>query len=120
IEILFPSSKQVSDSFLGGVKGMLQEIKDWLGDPENQQKLKDFIDKIQDFVVEATTEWIPKTIDFMNRVDGWIDRVEDWGETISNWREKVSAAFSLVAGAVGSAVDRARGALSALGGPIST
>src|SRR5690606_19906542 len=100
IEILFPSSKQVSDGIFSGVKGMLQEIKDWLGDPENQQKLKDFIDKIQDFVEEATTEWIPKTIDFMNRVDGWIDRVVDWGETMRNWRVEGAAAASLVAGRV--------------------
>lgn len=129
IEIFFPSSKRASGDFLGGVKVFLQEIKDWLGDPKNQKKIQDWIDKIQDFVDKAATEWIPKAIEWMNKIDGWVKKVEGWIDRIKDFARDVGEAWdkikedaqekwdSIVAFFTG-LPERVRGALAELPGKV--
>lgn len=85
IEILFPTSKDVSGSFLGGVKAALQDIKDWLDDPKNQKKIQDWIDKIKDAAVAVG--------DAALTIAGWVDKVQGWVDKIDGWKASLSTAW---------------------------
>lgn len=87
-EILFPQSDSASDSFLDGVEKSLQKVKDWLGDPKNQQRIRDMFDKFEDFFDKLVNEWIPDLKQFgrdfgaivrpiMNVVN-WLGRVHNF------------------------------------------
>lgn len=87
-EILFPQSDNASDSFLDGVEKSLQKVKDWLGDPKNQQRIRDMFDKFEEFFDKLVNEWIPDLKQFgrdfgslvrpiMNVVN-WLGRVHNF------------------------------------------
>lgn len=64
LKILFPGSDEAGGGVLEGIKAKLEDIKEWLGEPENQQKIKDMIKKFGDFFDKLVTEWIPDLIKF--------------------------------------------------------
>lgn len=87
-EILFPSSDKAGDSFLDGVEKSLQKVKDWLGDPKNQQRIRDMFDKFEDFFDKLVNEWIPDIKEFARQfgavarpimtVVNWLGRVHNF------------------------------------------
>lgn len=94
VKILFPASKRESGGFLDGVIEKLQEVKDWLADPANQQKIQDWIASIQDLGGDIS-ETAGKVSDIVDRIDGWtskmstlIGKVKEWSKiagTPWNW-----------------------------------
>lgn len=82
IDIFFPTSKDVSGSFLGGVKEALQDVKDWLADPENQQKIRDFVDEVKEAAL-AIGEAARTIAGWVDKVQGWIDKIEEWKTSLS-------------------------------------
>lgn len=98
VEILWPKSKKESDSFLGGVKDGLTEIKEWLADPENQKKIQELIDGIQGFVHQAATEWLPKAQEWADKIDRWADRAEIWAARIAYIPKRIKAAWDAAGG----------------------
>lgn len=93
VEIFFPSSAKTSDSFLGGAKVMLQEVRDWLADPENQTKIQEWIDKIGEFAAKASTEWVPMLLSLVETVAEWVDKVQSWADKIVAFKDSVSEAW---------------------------
>lgn len=75
IEILFPASKRESETFLGGVKGLLNDVKRWLQDKDNRAKIQGWIKSVQDFgdKVAGTAQ---KIIDMIDRFDRWASKVD--------------------------------------------
>lgn len=67
IEILFPESKKSSDHIFMGVKAGLDAIKSWLGDPENQQMIRDMISDFKEFFKRVVDKYIPEIIRFGKR-----------------------------------------------------
>lgn len=49
IEIFLPPSKKESDTVFAGLKETLTEIRDWLGDPKNQQMVRDWVEDMKTF-----------------------------------------------------------------------
>jgi hypothetical protein len=67
IKILFPSSDEVGGGVLEGIKKTLGDIKEWLGDPKNQQQIRDMIDKFGEFFKKLVTKWIPDLVRFADQ-----------------------------------------------------
>lgn len=101
IDTFFPSSDKTSKSFLGGVKDALQNIKDWLADPENKRKIREFMDKLGEFIRKATTEWLPKIIEIGTTVSEWIDKFKGWGDKIEAFKNRVTGIFTALKRATG-------------------
>lgn len=100
IEIFFPQSKEVSKSFLGRVEETLQKIRAWLKDPENQEKIRDWVQKvieftgkIDDFIRKVRDEWIPKIQEWMDRIDRWVTGAETWINRIKLMASLIAAPF---------------------------
>lgn len=102
IKTFFPQSRTASGTFLGAVTIMLANIKQWLDDPKNQQKIRDWIKSISDFVAKVTDVWIPDVVKWFSQVGGWIDKVSSWGS-------KISAVASAIAFVIGSLVSSVTG-----------
>lgn len=100
IEIFFPQSKKTSDGVLDGVENSLRKISDWLKDPENQQKLRDFVQDIQDFINKVNNEWIPKITEWVGKIDGWIAGAERWIVKVKVFGSAISGFFSDISTAV--------------------
>lgn len=100
IKIFFPGSQRASETFLGGVKVFLEGIRAWLQDPENQQKVREWVTAIQDFVSKVATVWIPRFAAMIGTIDGWVTRVSGWVGVFTGFGGTVRGVF----GAVGSAV----------------
>ncbi|MFI7069547.1 hypothetical protein [Micromonospora sediminicola] len=100
IEILFPGSKKASDSVFSGVREFLQSMKEWLGDPKNQEALKqwisDLIEKVSEFVRKARDEWIPAAIEWSGKIADWVKKAEQWGQKFGEFKDKVSTALGAV------------------------
>lgn len=88
VEILFPSSDKAGTSFLAGVEKSLERVKEWLGDPKNQQRIRDMFDKFEDFFDKLVNEWIPDLKQFgrdfgnivrpIMNVVSWLSRVHNF------------------------------------------
>lgn len=89
IKILFPGSAQASEGVLGGVKEALQKVKDWLGDPENQKKIKEFVDNVGTMIKTLATEVVPKIVEIINKVSEWVTKVEGWITKIKQFKTDV-------------------------------
>lgn len=94
VKIFFPSSKKSSDGFLGGVQVMLTNVLNWLKDPENQQKIRDWVANIGDFIKKVTTVWIPAVAVWVGRISGWIDTVSGWVGSINRFAGEVGDFFT--------------------------
>lgn len=100
IEILFPSSDKVGGSVLDGIQVSLQKVHDWLGDPKNQKKIRDWIDKFIEFFGKLTEDWIPSIIDFGHKIDNLTKKISGLIRPLQqayNWlNDKIPAAFRKV------------------------
>lgn len=65
IEILFPGSQTASTSIFDSVKSGLQAVSDWLGDPNNQKSVKDFVDLVTDFLIWLFKYGVPAVLWFV-------------------------------------------------------
>lgn len=75
------SDKTGTKSPIDSFNESLQRVSDWLKDPENQQKVKDFIEDVKDAVI--------KLIDFGKKVKGFIDDVQDAWDKLVDLKDKV-------------------------------
>ncbi|TDC33462.1 hypothetical protein [Micromonospora sp. KC213] len=114
INTFFPSSKKASDSFLGGVRGALKSVRDWLANPENKQKIQEFMDKLGELISKIQNEWIPRIAGWAGKVDEWVRKVEGWGATLSAWKDRVTGIFNAVAAVVGLKIAAIRGFLNSI------
>lgn len=88
ISIFFPSSDKAGQGLLAGIKGSLQDVKDWLGDPKNKAMIQDWFAKFDDFFTELTSEWIPDLVDFGRNVGDIvkpINRVIERFRVVKRW-----------------------------------
>ncbi|MFE9955831.1 hypothetical protein [Micromonospora sp. NPDC005299] len=99
VQILF-GEHDASKSPWEGLKLTLDKIAEWFKDPENQQKVRDFIDRIWKFLKEDLPEAIRKTKDAIDTVDGWFDTIEEWKNKVTGFRDRVKEAFGQVTGAL--------------------
>ena len=70
VKALMPNSEREGKGFLENTKLFLEGLRDWLADPENKQKIRDWIGEIQDFG--------DKISDTMNKIDGWVNKIDGW------------------------------------------
>lgn len=83
IETFMGPSKREAGGVLDSIQATLEDWKEWLSDPENQQKIRDWVSDVQDFgdkVGEAMLtvgEWIIK-------IDGWIAKIDNFVSVIAS------------------------------------
>lgn len=116
IAIFFPVSNKNYKTSFGYLRDDIKWVREWLQDPENQQKVRDFTQSIidmgkevKDFVNRVRDEWIPQIEDWIDRIDGWMTRAEDWGRRIQLVGTLLAAPFTASATAVSFALDRIEG-----------
>ncbi len=109
IKILFPPSDEVGGGVLEGVKKSLEEVKEWLGDPKNQQRIRDMFAKFDDFFDKLVNEWIPDLKKFASdfgKLVGPIARVVGWLSNVHNFLTvKIPNAISSMAKRGGNVFD---------------
>lgn len=93
IEILFPTSKKTGGSALSGLKDGLDSIHNWLSDPVNQQKIKDFLKKLQDFE-DKLIDLAPKMLDLVAGLGRIIDKGEKFVGWVEGLKDRISRATS--------------------------
>jgi flavodoxin len=93
--ILF-DAPEVSTSPWVGLRQSLESIAKWFKDPENQEKVREWIDRIKDFGVWIFTEGIPTVTRWVERVDGWVKKAEEWGGRIIRFKDAVVDGFDRV------------------------
>lgn len=110
IGILFPQSKDISESVFSGVRNALQNISDWLSKPENQAKVREFVDGVTKAFTWLRDEGIPALQRFMDTVKNeWIPKIEEWIAKIEGWKRKfdeIVNGFQELPGRIGNALGR--------------
>jgi len=99
MSILF-DERDLTNSPWVGFRELIHDISEWLKDPENQQKVREFIGQVRVFLTETLPSAIGKARDAIETIDGWLDTVERWRERIERFRDAVVAAFVVVGGAL--------------------
>ena len=108
MQILF-SEEQISTTPWVSFRDSLDGIAAWFKDPQNQEKVREWIDRIKDFGRWLITEGIPTVAGWVDRVSGWVSRAEEWGGRIVDFKNDVVAAFNSII----TFFDRAPGRISA-------
>lgn len=88
IKILFPASDEVGGGVLDGIKEALRDVSEWLGDPENQQQIKDMFRDFGRFFDRLVNEWIPAIEDFGSTVYALTHPFDTLGgrlRSVHNW-----------------------------------
>jgi hypothetical protein len=93
VEILFPSSASASSGVFGSIKTSLQAVSDWLGDPQNQETLRNYITNVGQFFKDLFTTYIPQAISFGQTISGWVENFEDVIDAIGDWVDAVRGAY---------------------------
>lgn len=93
--ILF-GEKDVTASPWVSLRDSLDDIAEWFADPENQETVREWIDRIKEFGTWLITDGIPTVASWVERIDGWITRAEEWGGRINQFRRDVVGAFNSV------------------------
>lgn len=90
-EILFPGSKREADGWLGGTKEILKDVREWLGDEDNQRQIQGWITKIQDFR-DTVIEWGQRIGEWIDTVDKWKGKIDGFVSTISKLPGRIKTA----------------------------
>lgn len=90
-EIFMGPSMRESDSFLEGVKTTLTGMKLWLEDPQNQQKIRDFITELQN-LGDAVVNMVMTIADWVAKIDGWITKIGEFLAAVEGMPGKIRAA----------------------------
>ena len=88
ITILFPASDEVGGGVLDGIKESLRDVKEWLGDPENQEQIKEMFRNFGRFFERLENEWIPAIEELGDTVYDITHPFEALGKrlnTVHNW-----------------------------------
>jgi phage-related protein len=107
IQTLFPSSDKLGSSAIDKVLSALQKVNDWLSKPENQEKVRAWVDKIISAVNTVVTMIIPAVASIVSTVAGWVaaaDRAKD----------RIVSAWNTTRGAISIAVNGILGTINAL------
>lgn len=91
IEIFFEPSKREAGGFLDSIKASLEGWKTWLGDPENQQKIRDWVSDVQDFG-DKVAETMSKIMEWVDKIDGWITKIDNFVSAIGSLPGRIGAA----------------------------
>lgn len=92
MKILF-EEKEISTTPWVGLQQSLDSVAEWFKDPENQEKVREWIDRIKDFGKWLFTEAIPTVATWVERFNGWMTTAENWGKRITEFRNNVTDAF---------------------------
>ncbi|WP_132183532.1 hypothetical protein [Micromonospora sp. KC606] len=95
MKILF-GQPEISTTPWIGLRDSLDNIAEWFKNPENQERVREWIDRIKDFGVWLFTEGIPAVSRWVERVDGWITKAEEWGGRIIRFKDSVVGGFNAV------------------------
>ncbi|MGC4891091.1 phage tail protein [Micromonospora sp. DT227] len=85
--ILF-GEQDTTNSPWEALKAGLDDLAAWFKDPQNQQKIRDFIEGVKDAAVQLG--------DTVMTVAGWVDKVQGWIDKISAWKQALSAAWEQI------------------------
>lgn len=97
VKILFNDGDQtVTNSPWESLKETLDGIATWFKDPKNQEKIRDWIDKIKEFLTEDLPAAIRTAKNAIDTVDGWLDTVEEWRQRIVRFRDDVRNNFAAI------------------------
>jgi hypothetical protein len=100
MEILF-ENKDISTSPWVGLRESLDSVAAWFKDPENQEKVREWIDRIKGFGVWLATEGIPTVAKWVSRVSGWVNKAQEWGGKIVAFKNGVIEGFASVVSFLG-------------------
>ncbi|MEV6800511.1 hypothetical protein AB0M91_19520 [Micromonospora rifamycinica] len=95
MQILF-EEKSISTSPWVGLRESLDSVAKWFKDPENQERVREWIDRIKDFGVWLATEGIPTVAKWVSRVSGWVTKAQEWGGKIVAFKNDVQGAFNSI------------------------
>ncbi|MEV1331120.1 hypothetical protein AB0J20_16260 [Micromonospora costi] len=99
MSILF-GQPDVSQTPWVSFRDFIHDVSEWLKNPENQQKVNDFINSVKNFLTRDLPEAIGKAKSVIDTIDGWLDTVERWRQRIEGFRDAVVIAFGVVNGAL--------------------
>ncbi|MEV0456047.1 hypothetical protein [Catellatospora methionotrophica] len=111
VETLFPSSKKASDSYLGGVRNILTDIRTWLGKDENKQKIRDVIAEVEKFIKKIIDEWIPTAKGWILEIDSWIGSIDTWATKIKTLADTIKIALNPIEAIFGETTEAIGGKL---------
>lgn len=110
-EIMFGGKKSdPKKSPIEGVRVALKKFADWLGKPENQQKVRDFIDAIKTAVATVGAVIL--------KVAGWVNTVRGWAAKFGAFKNSVVGMFGTVKATVGQFITNVATAFSTLPGRV--
>jgi hypothetical protein len=84
LAIIFPDAKSATDSVLVGAHVTLEKISAWLDKPENQQKLRDIIQRVKD-IVGWFGRAAGKVGDWYTSAKRTYDRIKHGGDVLIGW-----------------------------------
>lgn len=79
-----------------GLKDALDRIAAWFKDPENQQKVQDWIAKIQEFVRWVVEEAIPKVAGWIKKISEWVHELRTLGGRVDDFKDRVNGALNAI------------------------
>jgi hypothetical protein len=95
-------------SMFEGLNAQLVAFRDWLKDPENQKKLKEFFENVGKLVEKGyqLTTWITEhALPALAKLIGWVgaakQKFDEWGAGVSRAKETIIGAFSTIGPAFG-------------------
>lgn len=98
IEIIFPQSADAAESAFDKVERALDKVSDWLGEPENQKKVEEFVDTVISFLNWLFTKGIPTVTKITKalvefQVAGWKGAVA-LNEVVNKVKSKLADAWN--------------------------
>lgn len=94
IDILFPGSQAAGNGLMDSVKSGLKDVSDWLGNEQNQKKLKEFVKEVGEFFEKVFTKYIPQAIDFADAISAIITPVVNLGKKIDRLVKDINKDFA--------------------------
>lgn len=91
IETFMPPSEEHGGNFLDRIKETLQDVRDWLADPANQEKMRGFVDGFMDIARKAE-DAILTISDWVDKIDGWVTKFEGFTDAIGALKDKIANA----------------------------
>lgn len=96
MSILF-GEEETTTSPWESAKKTLDNLAAWFRDPENQQKIRDFIGDLKQAAIDIGQATIT--------VSGWVQQVSDWINKVTGWRDAITGGWDGMRAAVEDRID---------------
>jgi hypothetical protein len=113
-----PSNQGGAKDYLAGLNDQLVSIRDWLKDPDNQKKIKewisdfgDFVKKMQELATFITEKVLPALSSLMGFISDVKNKIDEWREKWKSLRETLTTPISF-SGIFDSIKDAFKGAVN--------